>query len=167
MNLLYSEVTCGSMQSYNPNVIYIGGSVALLVNSGYLQNNAIKKSLLISPTGSISNGFQKDIFQLKRLYQACPNYSIMASCACRFLFEPIKSRHDSTNQLSEDWDQLIKWVEPGVILFGWNEKPAAKWTLYGAVWTPLVYIMPIFSNKCHCFTLHPCGRFIKVSLCKA
>ena len=29
--------------------------------------------------------------------------------------------HDSTNQLSADWDQLINCVEPGVLLLGWNE----------------------------------------------
>ena len=50
-------------------------------------------------------------------------------CGCRFVV-PINPEH--TNQLSEDWDQLMKWVEPDVLLLGWNEnlqphEPFVKW----------------------------------------
>lgn len=41
-SILKHDMTSGNGQSYN-DVIYIRGSVALLVNSGYLENNAIKE----------------------------------------------------------------------------------------------------------------------------
>ena len=47
--------------------------------------------------------------------QACPNYSTKCCVAAGFCSNQSKA-HGLTNQLSEDWDQLIEWVRSGVLL---------------------------------------------------
>lgn len=50
------------------------------------------------------------------LNQACPNCSTAGFCSNQSRAQ----KFDSWSS-SEDWDQLIKWVMSGVLLFGWKE----------------------------------------------
>ena len=55
------------------------------------------------------------------LGQACPNYSTKGRVAAGFCSNQSRA-HGLTNELSEDWDQLIKWVRSGVL---WSAGVAA------------------------------------------
>ena len=76
------------------------------------------------------------------LHQACPNYSTKGRVAAGFCSNQSRA-HSLTNQLSQDWDQLIKWVRSSALLLSWKENLQP----HDPLWNSLD--MAVLHRKCY------------------
>ena len=75
------------------------------------------------------------------LERACPNYSTKGRVA---------AAHSLTNQLSEDWDQLSKWVRFGVLLLGWKENLQPHDPLWNRLDMPALVCLQVYESTTTC-----------------